>query len=128
MRFRPHDHEGGHLVVYVLDAAFGDLLRLAERPAHGGNRGVVLFDPSFPGGHSLLFLRAALGFRKRHPRLPAWAGFAAEKDGKVGIVRSHTVFAPLYFLGRTKSSTQPSCANAAAAGRTWRYGHRAGPI
>jgi hypothetical protein len=45
VRFRPHDHEGAHLVAHVLNAAFGDLLRLAEWPSHGRNRRVVLFDP-----------------------------------------------------------------------------------
>ena len=43
VRLRPHDYEGTHLVAHLLDAASGDLLRLAERPAHGGNRRVVLF-------------------------------------------------------------------------------------
>ena len=45
--FRPHDHEGAHLVAHVLDAAFVDFLRLAEWPAIGGNRRVVRFDPGF---------------------------------------------------------------------------------
>jgi hypothetical protein len=104
VRFRPHDHEGAHLVARVLDAAFGDPLRLAKRPAHGGNRRVMLFDPSFPGGHALLFLGAPFGFGKRHPRLHARTGFAAEKDGKVGIVRGHAVSFPLRVAGRNKSS------------------------
>jgi hypothetical protein len=35
VRFRAHDHERAHLVAHVLNAALGDLLRLAERPSHG---------------------------------------------------------------------------------------------
>jgi hypothetical protein len=40
VRFSLHDHEATHLVADVLDAVFSDLLRLAEWPAHDGNRRV----------------------------------------------------------------------------------------
>lgn len=84
-----------YLVADVLDPALRNLLGLAERPAHGLNRRLMLFGPGFPGGHALLFLGAPFGFGKRHPGLHARAGLAAEKDGEISIVRSHTVSFPL---------------------------------
>src|SRR5215207_6399795 len=105
VRVSPHDHEGAHLIAHVLDATSGDLLRLAKRPAHNGNRCVVLFEPGFPSRHALLFLSAPFGFGKRHPRLHPRTGLAANKDGKVGIVGAHTISFPLRTAGRNKGST-----------------------
>ena len=53
------------------------------------------FQAAMPSGRvcycAFSFLGASFGFGKSHPRLHSRAGFAAEKDGKVGIVRCHAI-------------------------------------
>src|SRR5262249_29458233 len=85
VRLRTHHHEGAHRVAHIRNAALRDLFGLAERSAHGENGRMVLFDPGLPGSHALLLLGAPLGFGKRHPRLSARTGFAAEKDRQIGV-------------------------------------------
>jgi hypothetical protein len=84
-------------VAHVVDAALGDLLRLAERSARADDRGVMLLHPRFPGGHALLFLCAPLRFGKRHPCFHTRARLAAKKNGEICVVHVDSSF--LRFAG-----------------------------
>ena len=59
---RANHREAAHRVADVLDPARRDLLGLAERSAHGDDRGLVLLDPRLPGRDSLAFLDAPFRF------------------------------------------------------------------
>src|ERR1043166_7655111 len=103
VRVRAHDGEGAHRVGDIRDAAWGYFLGLAERSTHADDRALVLFDPRLPRGHTLAFLCPPLLFGKRRPCSHLRAGFAAEKNGEIGI-RAHDFRSPSDFCGLTASS------------------------
>src|SRR5215813_11538058 len=89
MRVRTYDRECSHVIAFIFDTFLSDLLSLAERPTHANNRCLVFFDPRLPCCNSLLFLCSPLRFGEGVPSLPLWAGFAAEENNEIGVVRAH---------------------------------------
>ena len=110
MRIRAHDREGAQLVAHIFDAFVADPLRLAERPAHGDERALVLFDPGLPGGDALLFLGSSVRPREAPSTPSCGAGLAAEKNGEICVVRSHGFSFPLLCArsGGIHSSPSPA--------------------
>src|SRR5262249_38431837 len=89
MGVRMYDRECSHVIAYIFDTFLGDLLGLAERPTHADNCCLVFFDPRLPCCNSLAFLCSPLLFGEGVPPLPMWAGFAAEENSEIGVVRAH---------------------------------------
>src|ERR1700724_1507486 len=85
MRGGANHGEGAELVAVVGNTAATHPLGLAERPAHLGERRLVLLNPRLPGGHALLLFGLTVGLRQRIPRRKFCAVLAADENGQIGI-------------------------------------------
>src|SRR5580692_9516052 len=85
------DGKGGQQVADIGNAFRIDFLGLSERPAHGDDGALVLFDPALPGRHAPLHPAITLGFGERLPGSGFRGALAAKEDSEVGIIRAHRI-------------------------------------
>src|SRR5262245_43748891 len=89
VRIGTDNDKSAQLLACIFNATLRDLLGFAQWSTHADDGGLVFLDPGLPRRYALSFLGAALGFRKGVPGRSPRTGLAAEKHGKIGIVRAH---------------------------------------
>ena len=88
VRVSLYDRKCAHVVADVGDTFVGNLFGFAEGAADE-NYGAVFFGPGFSGQHALVFLGAAIGFRKRHPGRHARTVLVAKISREKCVVGAH---------------------------------------